>query len=223
MPTKREVKVHGRIRWEVDFGKDPLTGDKKRRYCESESEADKAISDYDKEVKRNGEYWARLMPARRQLIVGVLLEMDKEGVELNTVWTDWKKEKKETPTVLEPALALDKAGLASWAEQLRRVFGEDSTPQWEAYAHSTFAALSAIVPPEKLRFMQYVTPQSKGWWEEHKNLGAVVQGAATNRNHELTEDEAMRKAKRRGAAKKAWVTIRANRAKQNSGGSASLS
>jgi hypothetical protein len=66
------------------------------------SEADKAISDYDKEVKRNGEYWARLMPARRQLIVGVLLEMDKEGVELNTVWSDWKKEKKETPTVLEP-------------------------------------------------------------------------------------------------------------------------
>ena len=62
MATKREVKVHGKVRWEVDFGKDPLTGDKKRKYCESESEADKAISDYDKEVKRNGEYWARLMP-----------------------------------------------------------------------------------------------------------------------------------------------------------------
>jgi hypothetical protein len=121
------------------------------------------------------------------------------------------------------ALALEKAGLASWAEQFRRVFGKDSTPQWEAYARSTYAALSAIVPPEKLRFMQYVTHQSRGWWEEHKKLGAVVQGAATNRNHRLTEDEATRKAKRRAAGKKAWVTIRSNRAKQKSDRSTSSS
>jgi hypothetical protein len=65
-------------------------------------EADQAVSDYDKEVKRNGEYWARLMPARRQLIVGVLLEMDKEDVALNTVWTEWKKEKKVAPKEFEP-------------------------------------------------------------------------------------------------------------------------
>jgi hypothetical protein len=121
------------------------------------------------------------------------------------------------------ALALEKAGLASWAEQLRRVFGEKSTPQWEAYARCTFAALSAIVPPDKLRFMQYVTRQTREWWEEHKNLGAVVQGAAMDSNYQLTEDEARRKAKRSTAAKKAWVTIRANRAKEYSGGSASSS
>jgi hypothetical protein len=57
MATKREVKVHGKVRWEVDFGKDPLTGDKKRRYCESESEADKAISDYDKEMVNDNHFF----------------------------------------------------------------------------------------------------------------------------------------------------------------------
>jgi DNA repair photolyase len=114
------------------------------------------------------------------------------------------------------ARALEQAGLESWAERLHRVYGDGSTPQWEAYARSTFAALSAVVPSGKLRFMQYVTPRSVEWWRGHEKLGAMVLGAAANRNGEPTEGETRRKAKRSEAAKKAQVTIRANRAKRGS-------
>jgi hypothetical protein len=150
MATKREVKVHGKVRWEVDFGKDPLTGDKKRKYCESESEADKAISDYDKEVKRNGEYWARLMPARRQLIVGVLLEMDKEGVELNTVWTDWKKEKKETPSVLEPTAYEDV--VTEWKRRKK------NSGKSERYVYHAAVDLMKFAKGEERRFIHEIKP-----------------------------------------------------------------
>jgi DNA repair photolyase len=107
------------------------------------------------------------------------------------------------------AQALEKAGLASWAERLRRVCGERSTAQWEAYARSTYAALSAVVQPGKLRFMQYVTPRSHEWWRGHENLGALVLGTAANGKGEATEGETMRKAKRSDAVKKAQVITRA--------------
>jgi hypothetical protein len=114
------------------------------------------------------------------------------------------------------ARALEQAGLESWAERLHRVYGKRSTPRWEAYARSTYAALSAVVPPEKLMYMQYVTPRSHEWWRGHVNLGALVLGAAADGKGQATEEETMRKAKRSEAAKKAWVTIRANRAKRRS-------
>jgi DNA repair photolyase len=129
--------------------------------------------------------------------------------------------------------ALRGAGLIDCAERLERIFGGGSTPLWEAYARSMFAALTAVLPANKLRFLQYVTDDSLGYWLAQQNFGAILLGQAKARyDHPATavvssvpvksavagsEPEAALKAKRRAAAKKAWVTIRARRAERASG------
>lgn len=112
------------------------------------------------------------------------------------------------------AQALEAAQMTEWAHRLRGVFGTGSTPAWEAYARSTFAALTAVVAPNKLRFMQYATDESIGYWMNQKVLGAVPLGEAKDKRERgaALESESLVRLKRSEAAKKAWVTIRRNRA-----------
>ncbi len=108
--------------------------------------------------------------------------------------------------------ALDAAGIADWAAALRRVFGPETTEIWEGYARSTFAALTAIVPPGKLRFLQYVTHSSVAWWSGQRDYGAIALGKAAKPIETPEEVSPELKAKRSAAARKAWETIRAKRA-----------
>jgi DNA repair photolyase len=67
--------------------------------------------------------------------------------------------------------ALRAAGFSWEAEQLEEN-GRDRG-RWEQYARDTFNAHAGILPKGKLRFLQYVTAENKGWWEERKERGAV--------------------------------------------------
>ncbi len=49
-----------------------------------------------------------------------------------------------------------------------------NTGRWEEYSRLTFLAHAKFCPPEKLRFMQYVTKDSRTWWEGEAKNGAVV-------------------------------------------------
>jgi DNA repair photolyase len=80
------------------------------------------------------------------------------------------------------AQALADADLPVWKDQLRSVFGNGSTPAWEAYARGTFDALANVVPPGKLRFLQYVTPSSRSWWETQEMRGTILLGKATKQS-----------------------------------------
>lgn len=51
---------------------------------------------------------------------------------------------------------------------------------WEDYARHTFLAFSEIVPPAKLRFLQYPIPQHLEWWKAHERQGAVLLGSAAH-------------------------------------------
>lgn len=62
------------------------------------------------------------------------------------------------------------------ANALEQVSGPRNRAAWEEYARATFLAHSQVVPPEKLRFMQYVQAGSHEWWAERKNMGAVLLG-----------------------------------------------
>lgn len=68
--------------------------------------------------------------------------------------------------------ALEAAGYADEASMLYGAAYDDDV--WEAYSRSTFAAHAACCPPEKLRFMQYVTNDTRPWWEANKEKGVVV-------------------------------------------------
>lgn len=74
--------------------------------------------------------------------------------------------------------AIQDAGFRGTAEALRHV--SNDAEAWEAYARNTFMAHTACIPPEKLRFLQYVTKPTLGWWTLHQDLGAVLLGAASH-------------------------------------------
>ena len=111
------------------------------------------------------------------------------------------------------AQALEEAGLTHWAQRLHRVFGKSSTPAWEAYGRDTFNALADVVPAGKLRFLQYVTRASRGFWTAQEKRGAILLGKATKRPKKSTIQKSPPNAKRSAAGKKAWKTIHRNRAK----------
>jgi hypothetical protein len=93
------------------------------------------------------------------------------------VWAEVLNRRGKSMTMTLEGLEL--AGLHTWAQQLRRVFGLGSTPLWEAYARSTFAALTATVPLQKLHFLQYVTHESLAWWRSQSSFGAIPLGKIT--------------------------------------------
>ena len=64
MPTKRQAVSHGEKKWVVDYGLDDL-GKRQRRFFDKEKEADDDIEAYEKDLKRFGEYWLRMTPAKR--------------------------------------------------------------------------------------------------------------------------------------------------------------
>lgn len=45
---------------------------------------------------------------------------------------------------------------------------------WEHYARATFMAHTAVVTGDKLRFLQYVTKDTRSWWESRVKQGAVI-------------------------------------------------
>jgi len=97
-PTKRRITKHGNDRWELDFGAD-ANGKRHRRVVETEAEADKIISECRKEIKRCGDYWARLPQVKRQVVVATLQEMESQGQNIAGVWQDWHKWKAENQNV----------------------------------------------------------------------------------------------------------------------------
>jgi DNA repair photolyase len=88
------------------------------------------------------------------------------------VWAEVINVRGESFTRTEQALG--GAGFEKDAALLRHAMGDRQ--MWERYARLTFQAHSEVYKrsPGKLRFLQYVTPASKGWWESQAKRGAVV-------------------------------------------------
>ena len=68
--------------------------------------------------------------------------------------------------------ALQEGGFAAEAAALARVSTDKAA--WEEYARATFEAHAPLYAPGKLRFLQYVTKDSKPWWGEQQARGAIL-------------------------------------------------
>lgn len=69
--------------------------------------------------------------------------------------------------------ALRKGGYCQIADSLTQV--SSNKEDWEHYARSTFLAHSVVIRnPNKLRFLQYVTNETRKWWQVHTIGGAVL-------------------------------------------------
>ena len=82
------------------------------------------------------------------------------------------------PRTLEGLL---REGLHKEAEMLRAVHGPGAGAAWEDYTRQTFLAHARNVPAGKLRYLQYVTNHSAGWWARMRTKGAVLLGADARR------------------------------------------
>lgn len=68
--------------------------------------------------------------------------------------------------------ALTKAGFTADANRVKLV--SEVPWRWHGYAQDTFIAHAAYVPKGKLRFLQYVTKETRPWWEARVEKGAVL-------------------------------------------------
>lgn len=69
-----------------------------------------------------------------------------------------------------------KPELKTQAELMEAVMKDSGA--WEEYARATFLAHTKNIPASKLRFLQYVETDTKAWWEEQTDRGAVPIGTA---------------------------------------------
>lgn len=75
--------------------------------------------------------------------------------------------------------ALRAHGFAAEAERVAAVSGDGAAARWEKYAQQTFEAHAKVLPPGKLRFLQYVTNESRNWWKSKESEGAILLGVAS--------------------------------------------
>lgn len=79
-------------------------------------------------------------------------------------------------SLMQTVSALDAAGFNGEAKRVLAVSGKNNAAAWEEYARNTFKAHTKVIPPGKLRFLQYVTQDSVGWWQKQESLGAIPLG-----------------------------------------------
>lgn len=72
--------------------------------------------------------------------------------------------------------ALRSSGLDAEADRLAAVSGAGHGNAWENYSRETFLAHTRNVPPEKLRFLQYIDLKTADWWVDHRKQGAILLG-----------------------------------------------
>lgn len=89
MPGLRKVETGKDLfRWEVDFGR--TKGRRRRKYYKTKSDAEEALRQWKQEKDVASQVWAQMAPERRVGVAMVLLEMQRHGVKLADVWSDYK-------------------------------------------------------------------------------------------------------------------------------------
>lgn len=68
--------------------------------------------------------------------------------------------------------AVRNAGYGAMADGLHRLTIDKE--EWEQYARNTFEAHAKFIQPSKLRFLQYVTKDTRDWWAARQEKGAVL-------------------------------------------------
>jgi DNA repair photolyase len=68
--------------------------------------------------------------------------------------------------------ALNAAGFPASALAIEDVSTDKQA--WEEYSRRTFLGHASHIPDNKLRFLQYVTKETRPWWNQHKAAGAVL-------------------------------------------------
>jgi len=104
-PTKRQITLHGHLRWQVEFGR--VNGLRLRPIFETEAAADKAIEDRAKEQRRFGELWLQMSASERYEVMAVYSEARRAGLSLRDVWDRYCQQSKSP--VVSDSVAYEEA------------------------------------------------------------------------------------------------------------------
>jgi DNA repair photolyase len=102
------------------------------------------------------------------------------------VWAEVMNVRGESLT--RTVAALREGGYADDADRLHHVSTDPKA--WEHYAQATFEAHAPLYRPGQLRFLQYITKQSRDWWTARTAQGAIPLGAGARLATSRTPDAA---------------------------------
>lgn len=63
---------------------------------------------------------------------------------------------------------------AGYKDAAYRLAATSNRQVWEQYARDTFLAHAQFIPPSKLRYLQYVRPDTQAWWAQQASKGAIL-------------------------------------------------
>src|ERR1043166_986387 len=84
----RQAQINGSPGWCLDYGK--RDGVRRRRYFQTEEEAEQALREAQKESVAVGRRWAHLPPEQRAGVVSILNEITAAGLTLRRVWEGFR-------------------------------------------------------------------------------------------------------------------------------------
>src|SRR5262245_39142332 len=90
--SKRKVLVHGRLRWQVDFG--IVSGKRPRKVFNTESAADAHIDELERKQKKIGDSWIRSPRKDLEELIVFRETLVKEDVTLQEVWDGFRELRK---------------------------------------------------------------------------------------------------------------------------------
>lgn len=86
------------------------------------------------------------------------------------VWAEVMNVRGES--MVRTCAALTNAGYVWESNRLADVSGDKTA--WEGYARATFNAENKFIAGDKLRFLQYVTSNTRQWWQDRQPQGAIL-------------------------------------------------
>ena len=157
-PNKSAVVKNGKACWQLDFGVDPITQKRVRRFFKTEAEADEEIKSCAKKEKSYGEFWLRMTAAERAAAVITLQEIKTNGMNVTEVWSQFQAQKKE----ISAQSATSPKPYFEVVEEFRRLKTEagDST----RYVKNTCAFLHKFGVGREKQNIHEITPADLAKW-----------------------------------------------------------
>jgi hypothetical protein len=180
-PKKRPVDRGGITKWEVDFG--IMHGHRKRPLRDTEAEADKLLDQYKKDVKKGGEFWARLPESDRLEITATLIKIREAGHTIATVWADWQRWKKDNQQSTTTPMPYEDV-VAEWKRR------KQDAGQSQRYVDEAARMLMKFGKGREKQPIHEILPEElEAWFELHKANGDGVQDDKDDEIDTETQDD----------------------------------
>jgi DNA repair photolyase len=111
-----------------------------------------------------------VFPSRDYRVLAETIATHLQVDRLEKVWVEVMNSRGDSMIKTINAVQKDYPDLANQLARFR-----SSQSLWEIeYNRAVFLAFAEVVPPGKLPYLTYVTPESESWWSEHVSRGAIL-------------------------------------------------